>query len=529
MTTENIDQVPSVSDLRSELLLRRLGGGRTGRRSGLPRADRDRPLRLSSGQQQMWFLNRLDPDSREFLVPLAFRVRGVADRDAVERALSALIARHEILRTRYVLTGDEPEQVIDAPAPIQVATDVLTGSADEREARCAQVLAAEAARPFDLERDWPIRARLVALEADDHVLAVIFHHVAFDAWSAQVFVREFAQLYRAFVEHAVPDLPDLPVQFADFAAAQHTADAERETARHLGYWREQLAELPTIDLPADRQRPAVREHDGAAVEFALPTALAGQVRQLAERLGTTPFVVFLAAFQLLVSRYTGLTDVPVGTVVSGRSRPELQGLIGYGINNLVMRTRWHERQSFAELVAAAREVLADAYDHQNVSFARLVDELQPERDMSRSPLYQVALTMHEPRRDAVTLPGARMWPYPLTGGIAKCDLELQVGDAGDGRLGGHLVYATALFDESTVERMATHLRNLLAAAVADVDAPLASLDLLDAAERAVVIGAPRSAAPVQSCLHELFEERVRRSPDAVAVVVGGVSLSYGEL
>ncbi|GHJ15511.1 non-ribosomal peptide synthetase [Micromonospora sp. AKA38] len=529
MTTENIDQVPSVSDLRSELLLRRLGGGRTGRRSGLPRADRDRPLRLSSGQQQMWFLNRLDPDSREFLVPLAFRIRGVADRDAIERALSALIARHEILRTRYVLTGDEPEQVIDAPAPIHVATDVLTGSTDERAARCAQVLAHEAARPFDLERDWPIRARLVALEPDDHVLAVIFHHVAFDAWSAQVFVREFAQLYRAFVENAVPDLPDLPVQYADFAAAQHAAAAERETARHLDYWREQLAELPTIDLPADRQRPAVREHDGAAVEFALPAALAGQVRQLAERLGTTPFVVFLAAFQLLVSRYTGLNDVPVGTVVSGRSRPELQGLIGYGINNLVMRTRWHERQSFAELVAAAREVLADAYDHQNVSFARLVDELQPERDMSRSPLYQVALTMHEPRRDAVALPGARMWPYPLTGGIAKCDLELQVGDAGDGSLGGHLVYATALFDESTVERMATHLRNLLAAAVADVDAPLASLELLDAAERAVVIGEPQSAAPVDRCLHELFEERVRRSPDAVAVVVGGVSLSYGEL
>lgn len=437
MTTEDIQQGASVTSLREELLRRRLSGRRRPPRPGIAPADRTAPLPLSYGQQQMWFLNRLEPESAEYSVPLAFRLNGTLDRNALSRALSEIVTRHEVLRTRYRLGESEPVQVVDAPAPVEVAvTDLTAVPQDERAARCHAVLSEEARRPFDLETQWPLRVRLVALAADEHVVAVVFHHIAFDAWSTRVFAREFGDLYSAFALGVPSTLPDLSMQYADFAAWQRNEVPEREMQRHLDYWLQQLADLPVVDLPGDRARPAVRSHAGEAVPFTLSWEAAERVRSLAAAHDATPFVVLLAAFHLLIGRYTGTTDVPVGTVVSGRTLPELQGLIGYGINNLVMRSRWDGRDTFSSLVTQVRDVLITAYDHQAVPFARLADGLQPERDMSRTPLYQVAITMHEPRDQVFALPGVRAEAYPITGRVAKVDLELQVGEAGDDGLAG---------------------------------------------------------------------------------------------
>ncbi|WP_447035929.1 non-ribosomal peptide synthase/polyketide synthase [Streptomyces sp. DSM 118878] len=531
MSTEDYTQHSSDA-VRDELLRRRLSG-RGGRRlSGIGRADRTGPLVLSHGQQQMWFLNRLDPDSTEYLVPLAFRLRGRLDTTALQRAWWALLARHEILRTRYAMADGRPVQVIDGPVDVPLVPQDLTDlPADEREAHTAALVARYLDEPFQLEHDWPVRARLLRLAQDDHVLTVVFHHIACDAWSNRMFATELSALYTAFADGTDATLPSLAVQYADYAQWQRQEVSGAALERQLSYWRDQLTGVRPLDLPTDRPRPAVREHDGSEVTFPLPDGVAARVRDLAARHDTTPFVVFLTALQTLVSYYTGDNDVVVGTVASGRTRPELQNVFGYCINTLAMRATWDDSTSFGELVDKGRQSLIDAYDHQSVPFAQLVDELQPERDLSRTPLYQVAFTHHEAGREGFTLPGMDVTPYAASGSVAKCDLELRVGENADGSYETRLTYATALFDETTVRRMASHFVRLLDQATRDPDAAATAFDLLDTDELAVVLG--ESPIPVLGssgrCLHEVFEERARQTPQAVAVVAGDVELSYGEV
>ncbi|MBQ0984632.1 amino acid adenylation domain-containing protein [Streptomyces sp. F63] len=525
------EQRTDVDALQEKLLRRRLGGGRPrGRRPAIPLADRSGTLLLSYGQQQMWFLNRLDPESAEFLVPLAFRLRGTLNTSALERAWSALIERHEVLRTRYESVDGEPAQVIDAPSAVELPVDQRpTGSAGERDAHAAEFVTRMSVLPFDLEHEWPVRAHLLRLADDDHVLSIVVHHIAFDAWSTNVLMRELGALYEGFTNGRDPSLPDLPVQYADYAAWQRAEESGRAFARHLDYWREQLAGTTPLDLPTDLPRPAHRGHQGADVPFVLPDGLSEKVRELGLQHNTTPFAVLLPVFQAVLARYTGRSDIPVGTVVSGRTRPELQGLIGYGINNLVMRTRWEGDPSFAELIEQARENLVTAYEHQAVPFARLVDELQPERDMSRTPLYEVAFTLHERGGESVKLPGLGVEPVTATGGVAKCDLELQVNSTADGTLEGQMVYATSLFERDTVQRMVRHFIRFLEQVIEDETIRLSRVGILDESEYALVSGAPRTERPVTRTVHELFEEQAARTPDAVAVTAGGESLTYAEL
>ncbi|MFB4300944.1 amino acid adenylation domain-containing protein [Actinomadura sp. NTSP31] len=522
--------------LREDLLRRRLqGGGRAGsgghRAAAIGRADRARPLPLSYGQQQMWFLHRLEPDSAEYLVPLVLRMRGPVEREPLERAWRELIVRHEILRTRYAMSGGAPVQVIDEPRDLPPLHEAdLSGRPEgEREELADRLVARETATPFDLERQWPVRGTLVRLSEDDHVLAVVFHHIACDAWSCTVFGTELAALYRAFAADGPAPLPPLPVQYADFAAWQRRELAGDALEGRLAHWRERLAGLAPLDLPTDRPRPAVRDHAGAEVSFDLTAELGERVRELAARHDTTPFVVFLTAFQVLLARYTGRQDVPVGTVVSGRTRPELQGLIGYGINSLVMRAAWTGDPAFADLLVRGRAMVLDAYDHQEVPFARLVDELQPERDMSRTPLYQAAFTLHGERNEGVDLPGVRVEEFGSGSGPAKCDLELQVQEDAGGAFSARMRYASALFEASTVRRMTAHFRTLLEAALAEPATPVSRLEILDGAERAAVLAGPAVRPPVERCVHELFEERAAAAPDAIAVVAGAERLTYAQV
>ncbi|MCX4783682.1 non-ribosomal peptide synthetase [Streptomyces sp. NBC_01264] len=527
----------SAADAREELLRRRLAGrGAARRRPAIPAADRSAPLRLSHGQQQMWFLNRLEPESTEYLVPLVLRLRGALDAAALERAFDEVCARHEILRTRYAMDGAEPVQIVEAPGAAGIALTDLRHPADagpqapERAAR--EALARELATPVDLTHDLPVRATLLRLADEDHVLAVVFHHIACDAWSTQVFAGELSSLYAAHAQGREINLPAPTLQYADFAAWQRTELTGARLDRQLDHWRRTLAGIEPVELPTDRPRPAVRDHRGAEVPCALPDGLGERVRSLALAHDTTPFTVFLTAFQLLVSRWTGRTDIPVGTVVSGRNRPELQQLIGYGINSLVLRGVWSDGATFGELLDRARATVLDAFDHQDVPFARLVDELQPQRDMSRTPLYQVGFTLHEQRYDAFDLPGLSVEPFLESDGISKNELSLRVLERPDGGFDAQLQYATALFDQDTVRRMARHLALLLQDAVDRPDVPAERLRILDRAERAVVTGAldgHRPEAAPAACPHELFERRAALTPDATAVVAGPDTLTYREL
>ncbi|MET8028148.1 amino acid adenylation domain-containing protein [Streptomyces avermitilis] len=506
--------------LRAELLRRRLAGRRTGaaRRPDLPRADRDGPLPLSYGQQQMWFLSRLEPDSPEYLVPLVLRLRGALDTEALGRAWQHLLERHEILRTRYALDGDEPVQIIDAPRPLPLDR---SGAADDDAVRA--LVEADLARPFDLGRDWPVRARLIRLADEEHVLAVVFHHIACDAWSTGVFGQELSALYTG----SAP--APLTVQYADYAAWQRAELTGEVVERHLDHWKSRLADLAPLELPTDRPRPAVRDGAGSAVAFDVPAPLGTRLRELAAAHDSTPFMLFLAAYQSLLARHTGRADIAVGTVVSGRGRPELQRLIGYGINTLVMRGDLSGDPAFTDLLARTRATVLDAYDYQDVAFAQVVDALGPERDLSRTPLFQVAFTMHGDRGSAFAFPGVEVSPFEGAGRVAKFDLDLQIRERADGSFGGHLEYATSLFDRATVERFAGRLLRLLTGIAAAPGARLSSYEIVGEREKAVLLGSPEAAEPVTRRVHEVFEEQVARTPEGIAVSFEGTDLTYAEL
>src|SRR5437763_1180334 len=336
------------SDRREELIRQRLAGRVGGRSRTIPRADRAGRLPLSFGQQQMWFLNRLEPDSPEYLVPLALRLRGSVDVAALSRAWNEIVARHEILRTRYALAGAEPVQVIDAPEERPLELVDLSGQpAAERAAAAARTVERESLTGFDLARDWPVRARLVRLAPDEHIFLLVFHHIACDEWSIDVVARELAGHYAAAIGNGRAPLAPLPVQYADFAGWQRAQAAGGGLDRHLDYWRAQLAGLEPLDLPGDRPRPAVRDWHGASVPFELPADLAAAVRDLAATHEVTLFVALLTAFQALLSRYVGGSDIAVGTAMSGRAHPQLRQLVGYGLNSVVLRARWDGDPSFA--------------------------------------------------------------------------------------------------------------------------------------------------------------------------------------
>ncbi|MFG3712381.1 amino acid adenylation domain-containing protein, partial [Micromonospora sp. NPDC047730] len=517
-------------NLREELVQRRLAGRRTGRRDRIPTADRSGDLPLSHGQQQMWFLNRMDPTSGEFLVSSALRLRGRLDGAALGRALDALVARHEILRTRYALAGTQPVQVIDPPAPRDLpVVDLTDRPAADREAAAATLLAETAATGFDLARDWPVRAVLVRLDTDEHVLALVLHHIACDAPSVAVLTGELAELYAAFHAGAEPRLPEPAVQFADFAAWQRGRLRDERVARSIDYWRDQLAGLTPVELPADRTRPKSRDWRGSSVPFALTADLSAALRGLARDTGTTVFVTLLSAFQALLSRYTGRTDLAVGTVSSARTRSELRNLVGYGIDNLVLRGRWSGDLSFAGLLELNRATVLDAFDHADAPFALLVDELEPERDLSRTPLYQVAFTLQsEP--PATRWPGdLAVEPVELPLRSSKVDLTLHVLEGADGRLRGRFEYATALFDRATVERAADHLVRLLDHVATDPLARLSELAILGDAELALVTRGPATNDPVTGTVHGRFEAAAAAHPDAAALTVADTTLSYAEL
>ena len=462
-------------------------------------------------------------------MPLAVRLKGTFNVDALERTLTEIVRRHEVLRTRFVDVAGEPRQEVLPPAPITLAVTELE---DEEAVRA--LVNAEASEPFDLATGPMLRVKLLRLGDEDHVVLLTMHHIASDGWSMGVLIKEVATLYAAYIQGEASPLPELAVQYGDFAVWQRGWLQGEELERQLGYWREQLSgELPTLELPADRPRPALQSYRGAHLGFRLSAEVSAGLKELGRREGTTLFMTLLAAFQTLLHRYSGQDDIVVGSPVAGRNNAETEGLIGFFVNTLALRADLSGEPTFVELLKRVREVCLGAYAYQDVPFEKLVEELQPERDLSRSPLFQAMFILQNtPEQQELRLPGLKLGR--VGGGetaTAKFDLLLSLQESGEA-LQGALEYSTDLFDKARMAQLLGHFEVLLQGIVANPRERLWELPLLPVAEfQQTVRGWNETRCdygPV-SVLHELFEAQVERTPEAVALISGSEQLSYGEL
>jgi amino acid adenylation domain-containing protein len=491
-------------------------------------------LPLSYGQEQLWFLDRLAPGLPTYNIVSALRLAGPLDDAALDRALSALVGRHEALRTRLVTgEGGHPVQVIDPPVPVTPdRVDVSGLTPGPRQAGLRELADTEAGRPFDLAAGPLLRSWLVRLEPAEHLLLIVVHHAVFDGWSAGVLVRDLAALYAAEVTGQPPARPELPAQFADYALWERGRLQGPVLAELAGYWRGVLDGFETVQLPTDRPRPAIDTFDGAVAGHLADHDLLDGLRELSRREGTTLFVTLMAGLQALLHRYTGQSDITVGTLSANRTRTELAPLIGFLVNTLPIRGDLSGDPPFTELMARLKDTTIGAYAHQDLPLGKLVETIALERDLSRAPVFQIALSYAEP--DAASVPAAdvTVTPVRLELGVnpAKFDLMV-VAEASDAGLWMECVYKTGLFDAATVQRLLDHLEVLLAGAVADPTARLSELPVLTEAELyAELIEWNDTAALVPpTCVHEAIAARAERSPAAVAAEFEGERWSYAEL
>ncbi|HBN8229287.1 TPA: pyoverdine non-ribosomal peptide synthetase PvdD [Pseudomonas aeruginosa] len=497
--------------------------------STIPLADRQQPLALSFAQERQWFLWQLEPESAAYHIPSALRLRGRLDVDALQRSFDSLVARHETLRTRFRLEGGRSYQQVQPAVSVSIEREQFG------EEGLIERIQAIVVQPFDLERGPLLRVNLLQLAEDDHVLVLVQHHIVSDGWSMQVMVEELVQLYAAYSQGLDVVLPALPIQYADYALWQRSWMEAGEKERQLAYWTGLLGgEQPVLELPFDRPRPARQSHRGAQLGFELSRELVEAVRALAQREGASSFMLLLASFQALLYRYSGQADIRVGVPIANRNRVETERLIGFFVNTQVLKADLDGRMGFDELLAQARQRALEAQAHQDLPFEQLVEALQPERNASHNPLFQV-LFNHQSEIRSVTpevqLEDLRLEGLAWDGQTAQFDLTLDIQEDENG-IWASFDYATDLFDASTVERLAGHWRNLLRGIVANPRQRLGELPLLDAPERRQTLSewnpAQREYA-VQGTLQQRFEEQARQRPQAVALIFDEQRLSYGEL
>ncbi|MGH3982052.1 MAG: amino acid adenylation domain-containing protein, partial [Pseudonocardiaceae bacterium] len=486
---------------------------------------------LSFAQQRLWFLHEFAPDSTEYVTRVGLRLRGPLDLDALDVAFTALVARHESLRTTFEQVDGRAVPIVCPPYPVSTPVADLSGLAEsEREAQLQQVLAAHSSEPFDLSQAPLMRVQLVRLGAGDHALILIMPHIITDGWSMGVLIDELRALYRAAVCHEVADLAPLPVQYVDFAAWQRQQLSGPALEQLLTYWRGALDGVAPLELPTDRARPAVRTAAGAIHEFVVPAKVTTGLKALGRHRDATLFMTLVAACQLLLSRWSGQNDIAVGTVVSGRERTELHGLIGFFVNTLVLRSKIDDRHSFLEFLTGVRNTVLGALAHQDVPFERLVDELAPTRDTSRSPLFQAMIVLQNTATQPPQLPGLQVQDLELPVTTANYDITIEFQESGD-TLTGAFQYNTDLFNTDTIQRMASHLLALLGGIAADPDQVVWGLPLLADVERDRVLvewNDTDRTVPAFT-LAEMFETQVLRTPNAPAAIVEGRVVSFAEL
>ncbi len=491
------------------------------------------PRPLSFAQQRLWFLSQVRAGDTLYNCVSSWWLEGALDVSALVRALNEIVRRHEALRTTFPLAEGLPVQHVAPWRPFEVPLIDLSGLEEgEREAELRRVNSSEVGQPFDLAAGPLVRLKLLRVEPTRHILLFEVHHIVFDGWSVGVFLRELAALYEAFVGGNPSPLPDLPVQYSDFAAWQREWMQAGVLESQLAYWRERLAgPLPVLELPIDRPRPAVPRHEAGAHAALLPAGVAEALRELGRREGATLFMTLLAGFQALLSRYTGQEDVVVGSPIAGRTRREVEGLVGFFVNSLVLRGRLDGDPTFRELLARARETTLGAYANPDLPFERLVEELHPERDLTRNPLFQVMFALQSAPLDVVPLPGLTL--RLLDGGSVqtRLDWELHVSERADG-VNVASLFRKDLFDTGTIERMVGSYRTLLEDAVAHPDRRVSELAVLTPAERRHLVvewNETRRELPHVESVTEAFERWAKRAPDAIAVASGGERRSYSDV
>jgi amino acid adenylation domain-containing protein len=494
---------------------------------------REGALSVSFSQRRLWFLSQLEPDSTAYVIYGAIRLQGRLNVEALQRSLNEIYRRHEALRTTFQEKDGRPQQIISPPAAVELPlADLQPLPPDEREAAAQSLISGVARKPFDLARGPLLRMKLLRLGQQEHVFALAMHHIISDGWSQGVFLRELEALYGAFCAGQPSPLPELPVQYADYAIWQQQWLQGAVLERQLAYWKKQLGgELGLLRLPADRPRPTIQTYRGAIQLFGLSGVLAAQLKQLSRSRGATLFMTLLAAFKVLLYRYSGQTDFAVGSPIANRNRPEIENLIGFFVNTLVLRADLAGDPSFRQLLAQVRQITLEAYDHQDLPFEKLVEELQPARDLSYSPLFQVMFVWQNMERKPVELPDLTWTPMAAPTHASMFDLTLYMWEHPEG-LSGVFEYNTDLFDAATIEKMAGHFQTLLEGIVADPERRLSQLPLLTAAENhQLTVQWNDTAAdyPAHRCLHEVFAEQAARTPDRVAVAFGDAQLSYDEL
>jgi len=484
---------------------------------------------LSFAQQRLWFLDRLEPESPFYNVPVAVRLRGLLDPAALAAAFREIVRRHEALRTRFPEEAGRPVQIVEDELLLPLPLLDLAGL-PEREAEAARLVHAEIRRPFDLGRGPLLRLTLLHLGEDEHLLLAVFHHIVSDGWSMGVFLRETADLYRAFAAGEPSPLPPLPLQYADFALWQRGWLAGEALERQLAWWRSQLEGVPPLALPTDRPRPAVPAYRGARWPFSLPP----EVGSLARREGATLFMTLFAAFSAVLGRWAGQERMAVGTPIANRTRAGLEPLIGFFVNTLALRADLSGDPTGRELLARCRETALGAYAHQDLPFEKLVEELRPERHLARAPLFQVLLSLQNTPLPAFDLPGLALAPVEVEPETSKLDLTLSAaeGSGGTPAIAAWLEYDVHLFDRATAARLAGHFATALDSLAADPGRRLSELPLLPAGERhQVVFEWPDGGAAglEDGGIEDWIAAQARRTPDALAVVQGDREITYREL
>ncbi|WP_338485999.1 amino acid adenylation domain-containing protein [Pseudomonas trivialis] len=485
-------------------------------------------LPLSFAQERQWFLWQLDPHSAAYHIPGALRLHGQLDLAALQRSFDTLLARHDSLRTQLVEDGEQLWQHVLPEARVEIR------QAHVDESQLMAQVQAQVARPFDLHQAPLLRVSLLQLADDEHVLVMVQHHIVSDGWSMQLMVEELVHLYAAYSQGHTPQLPELPIQYADYALWQRRWMEAGEKARQLAYWQNLLAgEQPVLELPLDRPRPAQQSHRGASLQVHLPTTLVADLKRLAQQEGVTPFMLLLASFQTLLYRYSGQSDIRVGVPVANRNRLETERLIGFFVNTQVLKADLDGQMSFAQLLQQTKARALEAQAHQDLPFEQLVVALQPERSLSQNPLFQVMFnhqTDVQGGQEALQLPGLRVAQLDWDSQTTHFDLSLDTHESADG-LWAAFTYATDLFDGTTIERLAHHWQALLQAVVDDPRSVLAQLPMLGEAQRRVMLedwNAPASGVAAQA-VHRLFEAQAERQPERQALALDDQTLSYGEL
>ncbi|MBE9010858.1 non-ribosomal peptide synthetase, partial [Pseudanabaenaceae cyanobacterium LEGE 13415] len=526
-----------TSELRQKMLDRKSELVVYLRSQSLQAIDQTTTFPLSFAQQRLWFLSQLAQENPFYNVPAAIRLIGKIDQDALKRSIAVIVSRHAALRTTFTEIDGQPAQVIYPDSKVELSVVNLSIAANQDQT-IKQLATTEAQRPFNLTLDPLLRLTLLQFDSTNAVLLLTMHHIVADGWSLGVFMQEFAHCYRAFAEGKSPQLPALSIQYPDFAQWQRNWLQGEVLEQQLSYWREQLQNLPALNLPTDRPR-TTQTYEGGTYPLQFSPMLTEKLEALSQQCGASLFMTLLAAFQVLMYRYTEQEDIAIGVPIANRHRSEVEGLIGFFVNSLVIRSHLSSNLSFREFLEQVRKTALEAYEHQDLPFEKLVEELDPDRDLNRNPLFQVAFALQNAPMQPLKLPGLRLEPAPLEFNSTRFDLEVHLWEPTHGLrtlwqsqegLSGFIAYSTDLFDRDRIQRLVGHYQTLLEGIVSNPDQQLSDLPLLTSVESQQLAQWNQNNKRIdRRCFHQIFETQAQKNPNAIAIVSEQESITYGEL